>query len=150
MCIFYTSSPLVTIPIDKVKWITFHNCGNPKWHSFKSSFSWIENILDLDIVITNKCPSKQTTEPKLLILVSFFSGEDTSFNDTCYCNQILWVICWTVLIGPPCTCILSLRLTSQHLWCHHLYPGVRLPGHRDPSSGQSTPECPGQGPTRTP
>ena len=30
-------------------------------------------------------PRKQTTESKLLILVSFFSGEVTSYTDTSYC-----------------------------------------------------------------
>ena len=32
------------------------------------------------------CPRKQTTEPNLLILVSFFSGEVTSYTDTSYCK----------------------------------------------------------------
>ena len=36
------------------------------------------------------CPRKQTTEPKLLIWVSFFSGEVTSCIDTSFCINILW------------------------------------------------------------
>ena len=35
----FTKNPLVTMRIDKVKWITAHNCGKPKWHSFTGSFS---------------------------------------------------------------------------------------------------------------
>ena len=54
-----------------------HNCGRPKWHSFKPSLSWKGPILGLDIVSRNVPYKKQTTEPKLLIVVSFFSGEDT-------------------------------------------------------------------------
>ena len=38
------------------------------------------------------CPRKQTTEPKLLILVSFFSGEVTSCTDTSYSIHILWEV----------------------------------------------------------
>ena len=37
------------------------------------------------------CPRKQTTKPKLLILV-FFSGEVTSYTDTSYCIHILWEV----------------------------------------------------------
>ena len=33
---------------------------------------------------------KQTTEPKLPILVSFFSGELTSYTDTNYFIHLLW------------------------------------------------------------
>ena len=47
------------------------------------------------------CPSKQTTEPKLLILVSFFSGEVTSYTDVSYCIHILWEVCRSVFYGPP-------------------------------------------------
>ena len=37
---------------------------------------------------------KQTTstEPKLLILVSSFSGEVTSYTDISYCIHILWEV----------------------------------------------------------
>ena len=56
----------------KVKWITAHNCGKPKlWHSFTSEKGkfWV-------LTLSHKmCPRKQTTEPKLVIFVSFFSGE---------------------------------------------------------------------------
>ena len=48
------------------------------------------------------CPRKQTTEPKLLILVSFFSGEVTSYTDTSYCIHILWEVSRSVFSGPPC------------------------------------------------
>ena len=42
------------------------------------------------------CPRKQTTEPKLVILVSFFSWEVTSYTDTSYCIHILWEACRSV------------------------------------------------------
>ena len=47
------------------------------------------------------CPRKQTTETNLLILVSFFSGEDTSYYDTSYCIHILWEVCRSVFLGHP-------------------------------------------------
>ena len=66
--------------IDKVEWITAHNCGKPKWHAFTPSLSWKGKSLGLYIVSQN-VPSKTTTEPKLVILVSFFSGKVTSYTD---------------------------------------------------------------------
>ena len=48
------------------------------------------------------CHRKQTTETKLLILVSFFSGGDTSSTETGYCIYILREICRSIFIGPPC------------------------------------------------
>ena len=54
--------------IDKVIWINAHNCGRPKWHSFTSSISW--NGKFWASTLSDKMrPRKQTTEPKLLILV---------------------------------------------------------------------------------
>ena len=47
-------------------------------------------------------PRKQTAEPKLLILVSFFSGEVTSCTDTNYCIPVLLEVCRSVFYGPPC------------------------------------------------
>ena len=47
------------------------------------------------------CPRKQTTEPKLVILVSFFSGEVTSYTDASYCIHILLEVCRSIF-GPPC------------------------------------------------
>ena len=49
------------------------------------------------------CPRKQTTEPKLLILVSFFSGEGTPYTDTSYHTHILMEVCHSaVFYRPPC------------------------------------------------
>ena len=45
---------------------------------------------------------KLLTEPKLLILVSFFSWEVTSNNDTSYCIHILREVCRSAFSGPPC------------------------------------------------
>ena len=49
------------------------------------------------------CPRKQTTEWKMMIMVSFFSGEDASSTDTSYCIHILWKlhVCCSVFIGHP-------------------------------------------------
>ena len=47
-------------------------------------------------------PRKQTTDPKLMILVSFFSGEVTSYTDTNYCIPIMLEVCRSVFYGPPC------------------------------------------------
>ena len=59
--------------IDKVKWITAHSCGKPKWHSFMLKRENFEPRHCL-----TKCAlEKKTTEPKLLILVSFFISQET-------------------------------------------------------------------------
>ena len=56
--------------IDEIKWTIAHNYGKPKWHSFKTIFSWKGEILDLDTVSQKiVLYRKQTTEQKLLILV---------------------------------------------------------------------------------
>ena len=39
--------------IDNVNWITAHNYGKPKWHSFSPSLNWKGKILGLDIVSQN-------------------------------------------------------------------------------------------------
>ena len=57
-----------------------------------------------------KCPIKETTEPKL-ILVSFCSGEDSSYRDTSYFIHILREGYRSVFIGPPCKWIRHLLLT---------------------------------------
>ena len=43
----------VKMHIDKVNWITAHNYGKPKWHSFSPSLSYKMKILGLDIVSQN-------------------------------------------------------------------------------------------------
>ena len=50
------------------------------------------------------CSRKQTTEPKVLILVSFFffSGEVIPYTNTSYCIHILWEVCRSIFYGPPC------------------------------------------------
>ena len=56
--------------IEKAEWITAHNCGKPKWHSFTHTLSWKEKF-GASTLSHKMCPRKQTTEPKLLILVSY-------------------------------------------------------------------------------
>ena len=68
---------------DNVKWIIANNCGRNGKHSHLYSLGWKGKILELYIVSHKKmCPRKQNTDPKLLILVSFLSGEDTSYTNT--------------------------------------------------------------------
>ena len=99
MRILYTRDLLVTMRIDKVKWITVHNCGKPKWHSFK-----LKRDSPPSTLAHKMGPRKQTTEPKLLILVSFFSGEVTYYTDTSYCIHIIYYGKYAVpffSFGPP-------------------------------------------------
>ena len=70
------------------------------------------------------CPRKQTTEPKLLILVSFFSGEVTSYTNTNYCILIILEVCRSVFYGPPCIDLTVRKLHHETdlfllntMWC---------------------------------
>ena len=54
----------------QVKWITAHNCGEPKMTLIQPTFSWKRKIWTSSLS-HKMCPRKQTTEPKLLILVHF-------------------------------------------------------------------------------
>ena len=81
----------------EVKWITAHSCGKQKWNSFASSLGWKGKVWNS--TLSHKiCPRKQTTEPKLLILVSFSSGEVTSYTNTSYYIHILWEVCRSVFL----------------------------------------------------
>ena len=87
------------------------------------SLSWKGKKLDLDIV-SQTCPRKQTTEPKLLILVTFFSGEVTSYTDTSYCIYILWEVSrrffWATCIGASSlTNVCALQVWMVVSSCHH-------------------------------
>ena len=58
--------------IDKVEWITAHNCGKPKMefiHVYSLSWNCEKGKFEASTLPHNMCPRKQTTEPKLLILV---------------------------------------------------------------------------------
>ena len=77
MCILYTRNPLVTTCIDKVKWITAHNCGKPKWHSFTPKLSWKGKIWGLDIVSQN-APYKTNYWSKIADLL--FSQEKLPYT----------------------------------------------------------------------
>ena len=100
---------------NRVKWITAHNCGKPKWHSFKPGFALKRGNFG-----PRHCLTKCTLENNLLnqncwSWYHFFSGEDTSSTDTSYCIHILWEICWSVFIGPPC--ILHDSLCTRSFVC---------------------------------
>ena len=49
------------------------------------------------------CSRIRTTQPKWLILVSFFSGEDSPSTDTSHFISLLPEVFRSVLFGPPCT-----------------------------------------------
>ena len=74
--------------IDKVRWLTAHNCVQPKLHSFTSSLKLKRGQFCVLILSHNICHRKQTTEPKFVILVSFFS-EDISYTDISYWIRIV-------------------------------------------------------------
>ena len=67
--------------------------------------------LGLDLV-SQMCTRKQTTAPNLLILVSFFSGEVTSYTDTSYCIHKLWEACCSVFFWPPCIWLVSINVNQ--------------------------------------
>ena len=69
------------------------------------------------------CPRKQTTEPKLLILVSFFSGEVIPYTDTTYSIHILCEVCRSVFYGPPCI-VKDWMITTKH-GCYFKVPALR-------------------------
>ena len=67
-------------------------------------------------------PRKQTTEPKMLILVSIFSGEVTSYTDTSYCIHILWEVYRSVFfMGHPVYEKYNTLnyLIRKHQYCFH-------------------------------
>ena len=60
------------------------------------------------------CSRIRTAEPKWLILVSFFSGENTPSTDPSHYLQILPEVCRSVISGPPC--IHDVILTRHYDW----------------------------------
>ena len=96
-----------------------------KWNSFKSSLSWKGNF-EASTLPHKMCPIKQNAEPNLMILVSFFSGEVTSYTDTNYCILIILEVCRSVFMGHP-VYVFLLR-TSCHaplfFWPRH--PGLAI------------------------
>ena len=108
MHFIYTSTrtPLVTVHIHKVKWITAHNCGKPKWHSFMPSLGWKGKIWGLNI-FSQKC----ALENKLLnqncwSWCHFFSGEVPSNTWYHFLHpHIVGSMLFHFFYGPPCICI---------------------------------------------
>ena len=96
----YTRDPLITMRVDEVKWITAHNCDKQKSHLL--SLLWVYFKLKREKIVSQRIfPRKQTTEPHLLILVLFFSGEVTSYTNTSYCIQMLLEVCHSIFYGQP-------------------------------------------------
>ena len=114
--------------IDKVKWITARSCGKQKWHSFASSLGWKGNFLNSTLP-HKMCPRKQTTEPKLLILVSSFSGEVTSYTDTSYCIHILReVYAVPFFMGHPVYALWQEGFLWKHAFSFEELHGGKLSG----------------------
>ena len=85
--------------IDQVNLITVHNY----MASRNGIYSALKRIFFLASTLPHKmCPRKQTTEQKLIILVSFFSGDVTSYTDPSYYIHILREVSSSVFSGPPC------------------------------------------------
>ena len=115
--------------IDQVNWITAHNYGEPKWYLFSPE----KEKFRASTLPRKMCPRKQTTKPKLLILVSFFS-EVISYTDTSYCTHIMgsipfcffWATLYSNRIGKenirPLYCIFQ--------WLELLGPASKKALHR--------------------
>ena len=107
-----------------------HDYGKPKWHLFSHSLSWKGNF-GASTLSHKMCPRKQTTEPKLLVLVSFFSGYVTSYTNRSYGTHIIIVgsIPFLFFSGPPCIWVTVLIFfagqrggkidTHLHFFYHH-------------------------------
>ena len=109
MCFLYTSDPLVTMRIDKIKWITAHNCGNSKEHSFKPRFSWkgefwtLSNIYFVDIVSLKICPIENKLNPDWNWSWYHFSQKKIPHPlIPVIASTLLWEICCSAFIVPPC------------------------------------------------
>ena len=116
----HLTSTRITMRNDKDEWITAYNCGKPKMEFHSRLVLAEKGTFEAWTLPHKMCPRKQTTEPKLVILVYFFSGEVTSYTDTNYCILIMLKVCRSVFYGPPCIlrAILAkiLRIKMINLW----------------------------------
>ena len=84
-------------------WGCFLMSGVKILHFLKDWWKSIPNHQNYTMALTKLNGLLLPTEPKLLILVSFFSREVTSYNVvTSYCIHRLWEVCLSVFYGPPC------------------------------------------------
>ena len=119
MCILCTRNQLVTMRNDKVKWISPHICGKPKWHSFTPSLSWKGRILGHQHCVTKRAIENKILNQNLILGHELlFSREDTSPTDTSYCIHILWEVCCSVFIEAPC---ISRCAAVSVQSCSHLF-----------------------------
>ena len=82
MQILYTRNRLLTMHIDKVKKESLLTTVASR-NGINSLLVYAEKGKFWVLTMSHKmCPRKQTTEPKLVILVSFCSGEVTSYTGT--------------------------------------------------------------------
>ena len=87
--------PVQIMCIDEVNGIIAHNYGMLKLHSLTPSLRWNWKRRCWASTLSHKmCPRNQSTELKLLILVSPCLGEVTSYTDTTYyIHASLWGVC---------------------------------------------------------
>ena len=114
MHILYTRNPLITIRINKVKWITAHNCGKPTWHSFSPSL-----MLRRENVGPWHCLTKCALGNKLLNpnCWSWYHLSREELPHTSYCIHILQKVCCSIFFyGPPC------KRTSYYYHYHYRVP----------------------------
>ena len=90
--------------------------------------SYFNNVQRASTLSHKMCPRKQTTEPKLLILVSFLSREVTSYTDTSYCIHTLLEVCCSIFYGPPCIWHSNLRCTVYTLLFYFFLFSKCFPG----------------------
>ena len=106
---------LPTVPL---KWWISGDVKNAHWQSkliglsftimtSRSAF-WPSQLLAEKLKFFNStwsaimCSRIRTPRPKLLILLSFFLGEDTRSTDTSFYIPQLPEVCRSVIFGPPC------------------------------------------------
>ena len=127
-------------------WITAHNYERYKYQSFSPSLSFKGKMWGLDTVSRNVPYRKQTTEPKLQILMSF-SGEIGSYPNISYCIHVLWEVYRPFPVCPPCMIIIPLMkdvndlpLNQHDLWNSHVvvtdksFEGRLFEGHQSNSA----------------
>ena len=102
MRIPYTRNPLVNkCPLTKLNRLLLAAVAS--WNVIHSGLVKAEKGTFWNSTLSHKmCPRNQTTEPKLLTLESFFSGEVTSYTDTSHCIHISWEVCRSGFYGSPC------------------------------------------------
>ena len=122
--------------IDKVKWITAHNCGKPKLHSFTPSLSWKGKIVSFDIVSQKCALGNKLSWTKIADLGIIFFRRSYLIHLYQLLHPQLWEVCRSVFFGPPCifqcVCYLLIHWFNRvKVFCegeflHHILEGQFL------------------------